>query len=79
MKSTFALATVFLAGSVLLAACNAGGIHAPANARQDLAIDHILIMTNDFDRLTQWHIDVLGFEFEDRWTAPDVVSGLELS
>ncbi len=52
---------------------------ADAGAATSMAIDHVLIVTGRFDELTKWYIDVLGFSFEDRWTAPDVVPGLQLS
>lgn len=81
------LAPALLAGSVL-STTSASVQNAPPVAGDStpnvkdtvpLAIDHVLIVTTKFDELTAWYIDVLGFAFEDRWTAPDVVPGLQLS
>lgn len=54
-------------------------IVAVEDALAGMSIDHVALVTRDYEGLTRWYVEKLGFRIDAEWTAPQVVPGLQLS
>lgn len=70
--------------STLLSALIACTIALPVNAKDEASIgiqklEHVALVTTDYERIVTWYKDVLDFEVETEWKAPEVVPDMQLN